>query len=90
MFRKLKEMDITEDQFQTVNRVIFQNTLVKKLESVLLDQIKVVRLDSTEVIKGNVICMIDITVLEDGPDSVGEAVFVGPADSGGKIILPSE
>ena len=80
-------MDITEDQFQTVNRVIFQNTLVKKVESELLDQIKVVRLDSTEVIKGNVICMIDITFLEDGPDSVGEAVFVGPADSEGENYI---
>ena len=57
MFRKLKEMD--------------KNTLVEKVESELLDQIKVVRLDSTEVIKGAVIEVIDITVLEDGPDSVG-------------------
>ena len=61
------------------------NTLVKKVESGLLDQIKVVRLDSTEVIKGAVIGVIDITVLEDGPDSVCEAVFVGQQTPGGKL-----
>ena len=37
----------------------------------------IVKLESTEKIKGAVIGVIDVTILEDGPQSVGKAQFVG-------------
>ena len=37
----------------------------------------IVKLESTDIIKGAVIGVIDVTILEDGPQSVGEAQFVG-------------
>ena len=58
-------------------RVVFKDTLNQIVENELLDKIKVVRLDNTEVIKGAVIGVLDFAVIVDGPDSLGEAVFVG-------------
>ena len=45
--------------------------------SLIMDRIKIVRLDSVEIIKGAVVGVVSFTVLEDGPRSVGEAVFIG-------------
>ena len=52
------------------NKVIFKDTLTDKVEKELLGKIMIVKLESTEIIKGAVIGVIDVTILEDGPQSV--------------------
>ena len=59
------------------NKVLFKRDLCGSVVDHLLDRIKIVRLDSVEIIKGAVVGVVSFTVLEDGPRSVGEAVFIG-------------
>ena len=59
------------------NKVLFKPDLCGSVIDDLLDRIKIVRLDSVEIIKGAVVGVVLFTVLEDGPRSVGEAVFIG-------------
>ena len=68
------------DGMERSNKLLFHPTLNAQVERELLGEegkVSIVKLDDVEILKGFVIGVINFTRIGDGPQHVGDAVFLG-------------